>query len=576
MKRIKTIAGVLAAVIVLGVLWFFFNPARRSDSLVKSGRAALAQRDYVKAARALNAAVGAARLAGDDSTQMHEALAAQAQLLNAQEKSEEAARVAADAVAKIEKKDGRDAARLVVPLTELGIAKTALLQPDDAETAFFRARQIAEKQTPPDLVQLGKIADNLGMLYALNSRYEDAASTYERMAMTLDQNKAPTLDGICRYFCLQATALIAAAHTSQAVTISARILTTYKQVHDLNPDPDPDLLEALEAYYEATGKYLESVELWPNIIKSINSHAPVDRRRLAQAQLKQALSELVMGRYADAITHADEGMALQRTVLPEKHPELALGLLVQARVLEIQGKYADARKAAENGLALAKPGLMKRDLLEALLSLDINENQMVAAVKRLEAIRILRTTPYPRTMAGLLNDAFTAARLQLAAGNAAAALQSAQAATDAAQTMLSEMNADVLMARIRLGGLYADAGNPAKAADNFSKSLPVLQRVLTKDNPALGTTLARVAALLVLQNNVGAAEEYRKRLIKIAAQQQAPDLPELAMGCARLGQLYAAKGHLTEATELITQAKAIVQKVLPASDARRIAIDKMP
>ncbi|QDU25104.1 CHAT domain protein [Anatilimnocola aggregata] len=248
-------------------------------------------------------------------------------LLKNQNQFAEAEQFYRSVVTRLTAKEGANSPKLIAPLTELADSHMQQLQFAESEPLLIRARNIAEKQTPPLDYQLAAIVRTFGLLRGRQHRLSEAESLLR--------------DALHRFEQLQNANGIAVLNEDLALLLIRQ--ARYRSAEDYAQ-------RALQLRLQQFGAENSSVANVQNTLGRV--YAKQGRLREAEALLQRALGTRL------------------RTLGPG-HAKVATSLVDLADVYAAQARFANAAQLLHRALAIDEKvwGSDHRNLLTTLASL---------------------------------------------------------------------------------------------------------------------------------------------------------------------------------------------------------------
>ena len=307
-----------------------------------------------------------------------------------------------------------------------------------------------------------------------------------------------------------------------------------EQAIKLQPD-DPDVAKHLGDAYVKLGRADDAKNLWSAV-----------QNRIAADELNRRVDELYRaGRSAEAISLAQQALAIREKALGGDHPAVAESLNNLAALYENQGRYSDAEPLYVRSLAINEKALGADHpdvalVLNNLALLYYNQGRYAEA-----------EPPYKRALAIY-------------------------------EKALGPDHPAVALALNNLAVLYRDQGRYADAEPLYKRSLAIDEKALGPDYPDVARSLNNLAALYSEQGRYAEAEPLSKRSVEIREKALGPDHPDVANSLNNLSRLYDAQGRYADALPLvrttIANKTAATGAALPvlfgAQDAKLIAADE--
>lgn len=188
-------------------------------------------------------------------------------------------------------------------------------------------------------------------------KYTDAAAAFRELVAMYEQLYGPDHHNTSRAVGNQATALIAAGSSVEAIPLLERSLRS-KRASLESDDPRIAIsLNSLGSAYYRIGDHARALGIFEEAL-AINERAlgPEDSKLAPPlGNIARCLSKL--GRHYEAAKQAQRAVAIQRKALGDDHPELAPELAALGSVRAAGGDYAGAVTAFEESLQIRRARL---------------------------------------------------------------------------------------------------------------------------------------------------------------------------------------------------------------------------
>jgi CHAT domain-containing protein/tetratricopeptide (TPR) repeat protein len=284
--------------------------------------------------------------------------------------------------------------------------------------------------------------------------------------------------------------------------------------------------------------------------------------------LNTQVSELYgQGKYAEAISIAEQYVALARQKHGDNHTEYATAITMLARVYLVQGRYPEAEPLFKRALALTEKALGPDHpnvgtLLNNLAVLYESQGRYGEAEplhKRALAIREKALDPDHPDIGASLNNL---AELYRALGRIAEAEPLHKRALAIREKALGPDHPDIGASLNNLAELYRALGRTAEAEPLYKRALALTEKALGPDHPNVGTSLNNLALLYQTQGRYAEAEPLLKRALAIDEKALDVEHPSVATPLTNLATLYEFQGRYAEAEQLFKRALAIRELML--------------
>ncbi|MGD1905294.1 MAG: tetratricopeptide repeat protein [Leptolyngbyaceae cyanobacterium] len=243
-------------------------------------------------------------------------------------------------------------------------------------------------------------------------------------------------------------------------------------------------------------------------------HADIDRAN----QLSDRVVDLFhAGRYSEAVSVAEEVVALFRQHLEGTHPDLLISINNLAVLYQALGRYDEAEPLLQEALSIRQQQLDPDNpelatSLNNLAAVYQFQGRQASALPLFEqAIAILQQQPEPdlRNLAATQNNLATA---------------------------------------------YEALGRYDEAAPLYQEALTILEDHLGPNHPDVATALHNLASFERLQGRYVDAEAQLQRVLQIREAQQGRSHPEFASALNELALIYRNQGRYDEAEPLLNEA----------------------
>jgi CHAT domain-containing protein/Tfp pilus assembly protein PilF len=315
------------------------------------------------------------------------------------------------------------------------------------------------------------------------------------------------------------------------------------------------------------------------------------------------------GKFGEAVSVAEQALALREKALGPMHPDIATSLNDFALCYKAQGEYPKAEPLYSRALDIREKALGPMHPLVATSlnnlaglyqaqgaypkseplwgrALDIREkalgpmHPLVAASLNNLAVLYQAQGAYPKAeplyvRALDINEKALGPMHPLVATslNNLAALYQAQSAypkvepllvraLDIREKTLGPMHPDVATSLNNLAGLYKTQGAYPKAEPLYVRALDIREKTLGPMHPDVATSLNNLASLYEAQGASPKAEPLYVRALDIREKTLGPMHPDVATSLNNLGLLYKAQGAYSKAEPFLIRALDITEKAL--------------
>lgn len=329
--------------------------------------------------------------------------------------------------------------------------------------------------------------------------------------------------------------------------------------------------EAIEQRLAGLTSPARPADAGPDAVAALESYA---------ALLKEGGREVdaaAVGRRAERLRAVRAGAAQGELISFNPAAELrSYAMLLRQRNRDAEALAMDMLAATEARQLIDRYGSLRRDLAtEAASSPTLTwTKQVVGAGEALDgrlypeaegllrdAVRTAETFTAPDVrLAYTLSILCYAYRAQGKRDEFAAAVQRAMAILESAagsnHRLLPRSLTVLAMAHLRFGF------EPDMTLAQLNRSLPILERDLVRDHPAIGLQFAGLAAAHLARSQPEQAKPYLARALAIAEQQYLPDHVSLANGLMKVVEIYTDQGNYAQAYAVAQRVVVILGKML--------------
>jgi tetratricopeptide (TPR) repeat protein/CHAT domain-containing protein len=273
------------------------------------------------------------------------------------------------------------------------------------------------------------------------------------------------------------------------------------------------------------------------------------------------------GKYAEALTAAQEALKEADATFGAKDPRFATSLNNLAEIYREQGKYSEAEPRFQRALEIREKALGPNhpDVAQTLSNLGAvyqGQGKYGAAESRYQrALEIEEKAlgPNHRDVATSLNNL---AGLYMVEGKYAEAESRYQRALEIEEKALGPNHPLVATSLNNLAALYEDEGKYAEAESRYQRALGIEEKALGPNHPLVATSLNNLAALYKDEGKYAEAESRIQRALQIEEKALGPNHPDVALSLNNLALLYVAEGKYAAAEPQYQRALQIEEKAL--------------
>ncbi|MBE9141121.1 tetratricopeptide repeat protein [Nodosilinea sp. LEGE 07088] len=304
-------------------------------------------------------------------------------------------------------------------------------------------------------------------------------------------------------------------------------LATHCQQRNIASTVAADVLHSMGTYLLVRGQYSLAEPLLQKVMELRRSLLGDKHEDIADSLDSLGQLEDYQGRYGEAEPLYQDALAMRKRLLGDEHPKVAASLNNLAFLYCSQGRYGEAEPLHQNALA------MQRRLLG---------------------------DEHPDVAASLNNLAM----LYYSQGRYGEAEPLHQSALAMWRRLLGEEHPDVALSLNNLAALYRDQGRYGEAEPLYQEALAMWKRLLGEEHPDVAISLNNLAVLYRDQDRYEEAEPYLSEALRLWRQSLGEDHPNVGRVTENLGILYAAQRRTEEARSLYQQALAILEPKLGA------------
>ena len=291
--------------------------------------------------------------------------------------------------------------------------------------------------------------------------------------------------------------------------------------------------------------------------------------RLARAdELNQQVIGLYRaGRYGEAVELAEEALALRRSLLGERHPDVATSLNNLALLYSAQGRYGEAEPLLEEALGLRRELLGERhpDVATSLNNLALlysAQGRYGEAEPLLEEALGLRRELLGERHPDVASSLNNLALLYSDQGRYGEAEPLYEEALGLTRELLGERHPDVASSLNNLALLYRDQGRYGEAERLYEEALGLRRELLGERHPSVASSLNNLALLYRDQGRYGEAERLYEEALGLRRELLGERHPDVASSLNNLAGLYSAQGRYGEAERLYEEALGLTRELL--------------
>lgn len=485
----------------------------------------------------------------------------------------------------LQTRDLGDDARVADTLNRLGVRVHSAARADEARELYERALAMLDRVGSRDPTTRGRIEWNLGLLYGLTRRLDDAARAYSAAIAHYASVEGEPSAALTNVLAAAIDLLRwSAPHVDLARQWMTRRVAICERAHGAASDAHRDALSALCQHLRFNGRYGEAAPLYKawlalrdkpdaktvaalgdlaSVCVFLHDHAG----RVEALERAAAAAETVYGSDAketadalyahasavmersprDAIAPFERALALRERLLAPDAADLRGAASLLATCYDAAGRAADrvaldarmlrhlgdeptaalvtATEAHANGLFRAGKHAEADAQFERAISLATE----VFGARSVETARLLERRGFQLTLANRPREAESALALALAAYEA-----SGQGDPSSVQTMLAAR--------------YAESNRHADAAQLYAAVAARQSTALGPDSPILLCTLPILAQCYEKSDRLEEAEATHARIVSIVERSKGPLASDLTRPLDALVKVQARRARWPEAT----------------------------
>jgi CHAT domain-containing protein/tetratricopeptide (TPR) repeat protein len=308
------------------------------------------------------------------------------------------------------------------------------------------------------------------------------------------------------------------------------------------------------------------------VFKWVRDLAALVRKARKAKNLKQLNRRAVQlyhqGQYSQAVSLAEEVLALARQLWGEEHPNVASSLNNLAVLYKSQGRLTEAEPLYQEALAM-RQRLFSGDHPDVAQSLDSvaglyeSQGRLDAAESLCEEALAMRQRLFPHDHPDVAGSLNSLAGLYESQGRLKAAEPLYEEALAMRQRLFPGNHRDVAGSLNNLAGLYKSQGRLSAATPLLEEVLAITKHLFPHDHPHVALSLNNLAFLYKSQGRLDAAQPLIKEALAMRQRLFPHDHPDVAGSLGNLAGLYKSQGCLAEAEPLLEEALAMTKRLFP-------------
>ncbi len=273
---------------------------------------------------------------------------------------------------------------------------------------------------------------------------------------------------------------------------------------------------------------------------------------------------------ADVETLYNDALEIQRKILGEGHPRVAISLHNLALLYRQQGRYSQAQDRLMQALSLRERilGPNHPDIaasLNELGSIYRAQGRYIEAEEPLKQALTMRERTLPSGHHDLATSLNELGWLYRYLGKYDLAEVYLHAALAIREKVLKAADPDIAQTLNYLAWLYYDKGEYRTAEGLLSRALRIHEQALGSHHPLVAQTLTYLALLSCVQGKYAKAESLYLRALQIRTELLGQEHPDVAQTISNMALLYYHQGRYDKAEPLYHQAQTIRERTLHPS-----------
>jgi tetratricopeptide (TPR) repeat protein len=295
-----------------------------------------------------------------------------------------------------------------------------------------------------------------------------------------------------------------------------------------------------------------------------NFQRAVDIKRQIAPKHQALASELItlagvlssLGRYDEAESLLNEGIAIQRAVLPADDPEFGQGLTTLVELLHGKGEFSKAKPILREAIAIREKDETDSRGLVILANLLVDQGEMMQAEDMFrKALKRLRAElpPMHPLIGNCLNGLGT---LLQETGKLDEAEDCYRESAEIARKTLPAGHQYIAVTQFNYGNLLRERGKMAEAEVALKEGLSTLRAALPSGHPDIAHYLYHLSVVLEVEGKSAEAESANREALQILAAALPDDRRRAALSRAALGLALMRQNKYAEAETEFRQAVA--------------------
>ncbi|WP_224365342.1 CHAT domain-containing tetratricopeptide repeat protein [Hyalangium versicolor] len=306
---------------------------------------------------------------------------------------------------------------------------------------------------------------------------------------------------------------------------------------------------------------------WSSAWAATAAPQPDARLQEAQSQLNEAQRLEDAGRYAEALGHAEQALALRVGVLGERHEEVARCMYLLGMLHFRLGRLAQARQWLQRGLEIRQELLGKdhpdvADLLNGLGILEMAQGQPRQAEPLLLRARAIWETALRRNHPKVATALANLATLYQGQGLYGRAQVLYEHASHIDEEAYGRNDPQVAGLFDNLASLYKAQGAYGRAESLYARGLAIRESALGREHASVADSLNNLALLCMDRGQYERAGPLQERALAVGEAALGANHPGIVHLLNNLANLYKAQGQYVRAGALYERALLLAETAL--------------
>jgi len=273
------------------------------------------------------------------------------------------------------------------------------------------------------------------------------------------------------------------------------------------------------------------------------------------------------GDYTEARTAAEEGLAMRRRILGDRHPAVAESLHYVAAITNDQGDYPRAEALSRESLsirraAFAGPHLRVAESLDGLSSALAAQGKLDEAEEaHRESLEILKRL-YGSEHLQVAVNLSSLGRLLSSKGDHRPAEAVLREALPILRRELGDEHEQVALALTHLATVLQDKGEYREAEELFREALSIRKRLFGAEHPRIAESVNNLGVLFLNMDELDAAQPFFLEALAMNRSLYGEEHPNISDNLNNLAIVYRGKGDYRAAEEMFLAVLELDRKQL--------------